>query len=753
EENRRKPLKILQKYIHGETAPGCVSMCGMCPSCVFAPKPPGFTQRLWKVSDDVKRRFVVELLLRCTNVQVLESMQSVLSVTSWTLFTYARSRRSASLQDYSCRSTTRALDGKPLGSKDMNEMWDWFSSSPNWIKSCYLCRVFSLCDTELLRMISNLINVLLVRQKRGFLPFKCKITEEKTQRRTVYLQKCLLGEHTLRRCQKVCRCWQYLAKQTLEEIKFRRNFQDQIKHLYQKLVVSRFIILFLFSQMKPFEAAYAKIKTKTVQMEERNIYCGAYFAKVLLNMFVEDPHRVVDYRGGTLMATGSKDRAVHLFYVASKTKVVSVMKGHVASIRAVLFNSVGVYSLFHPICRCWNLKTGRCEMVLYGHTGTISCLDIHADTLVSGAKDRTVKVWNLHTGKHFEKFNFKHPSGIRCVKISSTTVYSSCDRGLVKVWDMEEASLLRVRIFSVKCLFTDELHLLSGDFNGQVMAWSINSQAKECLMTFTHPKEVKSLALVYLRVVTGCADGKIRIFNFLTGDCLRDITAEAETGRILSVHFHDNSILVNTTSSVKLYQFAKVFWDYTDSREGGQDNLLAQGDAVSEKPAASLRKIPLTSVGADATAQDALPSQKMHDCGISINMECNARLRDSWGPHTPQDPLHSVPVMTSASSQNTTNTFSSRDVTTAPDTMKGHHSCSFSKQAQPHGAHTYTVIKRVGAFTTSAKEVLQAPECMLMRSLPNLQHCMKTRTSLPKINSFGPIQRAERIQAAHSDPR
>uniref|UniRef100_A0A3Q3JNP7 Uncharacterized protein n=1 Tax=Monopterus albus TaxID=43700 RepID=A0A3Q3JNP7_MONAL len=507
--------------LSGETAPGCVSMCGMCPSCVFAPKPPGFTQRLWKVSDDVKRRFVVELLLRCTNVQVLESMQSVLSVTSWTLFTYARSRRSASLQDYSCRSTTRALDGKPLGSKDMNEMWDWFSSSPNWIKSCYLCRVFSLCDTELLRMISNLINVLLVRQKRGFLPFKCKITEEKTQRRTVYLQKCT-GVKTLsifwfKGINRVSPTYANILEVPIP------TKDDEEVDIHPSVLKVNTSINF---------TAYAKIKTKTVQMEERNIYCGAYFAKVgcVLEFDREDPHRVVDYRGGTLMATGSKDRAVHLFYVASKTKVVSVMKGHVASIRAVLFNSVGVYSLFHPICRCWNLKTGRCEMVLYGHTGTISCLDIHADTLVSGAKDRTVKVWNLHTGKHFEKFNFKHPSGIRCVKISSTTVYSSCDRGLVKVWDMEEASLLRS---SVKCLFTDELHLLSGDFNGQVMAWSINSQAKECLMTFTHPKEVKSLALVYLRVVTGCADGKIRIFNFLTGDCLRDITAEAETGRIL----------------------------------------------------------------------------------------------------------------------------------------------------------------------------------------------------------------------------
>lgn len=37
------------------------------------------------------------------------------------------------------------------------------------------------------------------------------------------------------------------------------------------------------------------------------------------------------------------------------------------------------------------MKTDRCVMVLYGHTGTVNCLDVHADRLVSGAKDCIVK--------------------------------------------------------------------------------------------------------------------------------------------------------------------------------------------------------------------------------------------------------------------------------------------------------------------------------------------------------------------------
>uniref|UniRef100_A0A3B4XB73 F-box and WD repeat domain containing 10 n=1 Tax=Seriola lalandi dorsalis TaxID=1841481 RepID=A0A3B4XB73_SERLL len=788
-----------RETLESATCLGCLNMCGMCPSCVFAPKPPGSTPCVWKVSDEFRRRFLVELLLRCRNVQVLENIQNVLGVTSWTLFTYARSRGPTSPQDHPCRSTDRALDGKPLG-MDINEVWDWFSSSPDWMKSCYLCRLFSLCDSELLRMVANLTSVLLVRQKRGFLQLNW-----------------LLEEHTLRRCEKVCQYWQNLAKETMEEIKFRRHFQDQIKTMMK---VRYFYV-------KPFEAAYAKIKTKTVQMEERNVYCGAYFTKVLLNK--EDPHRVVDYRGRSFMATGSKDRAVHLFYVASETKAVSVMKGHIGSIRAVLLcedRDLVITASCDASIRCWSLKTDRCEMELYGHTGTVNCLDVHADRLVSGAKDCLVKVWNLQTGNRFEDFNFKHPSSIQCVKINTTTVYSSCDRGLVKIWDMEKASLLRVRILSVKCLFFDEWHLLSGDVNGQVMAWSVNCHAKECLMTFSHPKEVKSLTLVYLRVVTGCVDGKIRIFNFLTGDFCKFTFLSRIFFSLPSF-----SILVNTTSSVRLYQFAKVFWE---SAERSPGDVPAQDGSVSEKCAASLRKLPCTSFEADHKAQLASPSRKMHDCDskkperaelryhtrflftptkcqtqgkhaqkyvrsnsvilsekatcermkkrglhrpltrdsillrvsaiqraqctdeVSVNMECNAKLRDSWGPHMTQDPLHSDiqalkhrraktcdHILKRGASQTITNT----DVTTAPNTTRRHHHCLFSKETQTHTADTQRAIKRVGA-----KEGPQAPERILTTSLPNLEYGIKTATSLPKINPFGPIQREGVIQAGRRCP-
>ncbi|XP_008293454.1 F-box/WD repeat-containing protein 10, partial [Stegastes partitus] len=447
----------------------------------------------------------------------------------------------------------------------------------------------------------------------------------------------LLEEDALECCKKVCRYWQHLAQQTMEEIKFRRTLQSQIQAMTKRRstvvnpTYANFVevlvpmrdgetedIYSTDQKEKPFAAAYSKTKTKTVQMEERNVYCCAYFTKVLLSK--KDPHRVLDYRGGSLMATGSKDHLVHHIYVGSETKTVATMRGHVNSVRAVLLcedRGLVITGSYDQSIRCWSLKTDRCEMVLYGHTGTINCLDLHDDRLVSGSKDSLVKVWSLHTGKQFEDFNFKHVSPVQCVKISKTTVYSSCVQGLVKIWSMENASLLRVitaHSSSVKCLFFDEWHLLSGDSRGKVMAWSTNCDAKECLMTFNHPMEVKSLSLSYLRVVTGCVDGKICIFNFLTGGCLKEITAETETGQILSLHFNENSILVNTTSSVKLYQFAKVFWDYADSAPRDRDDLVSQDALVSEKSAALLRRFRFTSVGADDTAQVSSTTQKIYGC-------------------------------------------------------------------------------------------------------------------------------------------
>uniref|UniRef100_A0A3P8SDP4 Uncharacterized protein n=1 Tax=Amphiprion percula TaxID=161767 RepID=A0A3P8SDP4_AMPPE len=768
-----------------KTATECANLCGICPSCVFAPKPSGSSQSLWRVSDEFKRSFLVKLLLRCRNVQVLESVQSALCFTSWTLFTYGRSRSSAPPQDHFSCCSHRELDGKPA---DMNEIWKWFSGSPDWIKSSYLCRIFSRCDAELLRMISNLSSVLLVRHRRGFLQISfCFHANTRKDNKLIWILNVLPGSGNISSQHDVDSEDPALmvvpgSSKSVSGVGLYRDFIGCLPVHLSKRILGK----------------SAHISTAQV-LSANVVFCGGSALQSEGGcVFVsgrEDPHRVLDFRGGSLMATGSQDRLVNLLYVASETRTVATMRGHVGSIQVVLLcedRDLVITGSRDASIRCWNLKTDKCEMAFYGHTDTISCLDLHASRLVSGAKDYLVKVWCLDTGKQFEDFNFKHVSPVQCVKISKTTVYSSCVWGLVKLWSMENASLHRVitaHRSPVRCLFFDEWHLLSGDSSGKVMAWSTNCDVKDlCLMTFNHPKEVRSLTLVYLRVVTGCMDGKIRIFNFLTGDCLREITAETETGRILSLHFNDNSILVNSATSVKLYQFAKVFWDYADSAPGDRGDVATRNSLVSEKSPALIRRFPFTSGG---TAQVSSPNHNIHSCKsrkpgrtellyqtrlsekaasermmkrgphhpltrdyillkvnalqkaqcvdeVGINMERNARLRDSWGPQTTQDPLKErlpqhtddvlhrkvktcIPTMKQTISQNMTG----RNVSTAPATTRKH-----QPPIQPHSVNTHRPIKTVDGLIRSATVAPQTPDCMRSRSNP------KTGSSLPWINPF-----------------
>nr|XP_057934185.1 F-box/WD repeat-containing protein 10 [Doryrhamphus excisus] len=587
--------------------------CCMCPSCLFAPKATEHTQHLWKLSDESRRRFIVGVLLRCRSVPVLENIQTSLRLTTWNLLHYSRSKRQT-LPEFYAR-----LDKKAQPPPLVRNIWDWFDRSPDWVQIRYLCQLLLQCDPELLSMAKHLIGVVVAKLKQELeaiqhhqaskkdsanptptpAPVPSKLTSKVSRYRDFIsslpadlLKRILamLDEQTLKRCMKVCKHWKHLAGETMEEIRFRKAYMEQVDSMMKRYKgvqfvnpsYARIIDILVPAQdheeeagkgLKdwPFFGAYANVRTTTLRTEERNVYCGAYFSSVLLDE--EDPHRVVDYRGGPFLSTASKDRTVRLFYVATEAKHVALMKGHVGSIRVVLLcpeRELVITASCDSSIRCWSVRTDQCVLVLYGHSSTVNCLDVHADRLVSGAKDCTVKVWSLQTEKHLEEFNFKHRKSVRCVKITATTVYSSCDRGVVKLWDAEKATLLRVidaHRCAVRCLFVDRWHLLTADINGQVMAWSSRFDAKGCLMTFSHPKEVKSLTLNFLRVITGCADGKIRIFNFLTGECLRSILVEAETGRILSLHFSENNILVNTTSCVKLFHFAKVFWEYAEPAE------------------------------------------------------------------------------------------------------------------------------------------------------------------------------------------
>ncbi|KAM5135252.1 F-box/WD repeat-containing protein 10 [Mantella aurantiaca] len=327
-----------------------------------------------------------------------------------------------------------------------------------------------------------------------------------------------------------------------------------------------------YKDVKPgesVEAAYVDTETETVFLEERNVFCGSYNVLILTGQ--GDQHRVIHFDGGQLVAAGSTDRKVKLYNMVEMAQVPPLIHGHSGSIRVVrLCEERGfVFSAgFDLSIRQWNLHTGVCLRIFHGHMKTITCLEIQENLLVSGAKDGHAKVWNIATGKCLR--TFKHKDPILAVGIKDQIVISGCEKGLVKIWHNESAQLIKTLTGhqgAIKCLSFDQWHLVSGGADGYAIAWSVLGTFQKRLMTFRHPKEVMCLELLYLRVITGCADGKIRVFNFLNGDCLRVMRANSKADPVANMCIRDNRMVINVLTSIMIFQFEEVSWDYSQTSE------------------------------------------------------------------------------------------------------------------------------------------------------------------------------------------
>ncbi|XP_058025643.1 F-box and WD repeat domain containing protein 10B [Ahaetulla prasina] len=312
------------------------------------------------------------------------------------------------------------------------------------------------------------------------------------------------------------------------------------------------------------QKAYHGQETDTIKLEERNVFCSGYNVRILINSL--DSNRVIHSTAGRLLAFGSLDRKIRFLDIEKIKSVPPIFFGHAGSIRSLYLHEDRGFLLsgsYDLSIRMWNIRKGTCVKIFLGHKGNITCLDVCKTRFVSGSKDCTAKLWDMKTGRCVKTFT--HKAYVWAAKMNEVHIVSSCDKGLVKVWHAESYVLIKVlegHRGAVKCLSFDEWHLVTGSSDGYILAWSMVGKHKRCLMAFRHPKEVLSLAFIYLRVISGCADGKIRIFNFFSGICLRVMRGNSRGDPVVSFCILENRLLINAEGSVVLFQFEEVEWDH-----------------------------------------------------------------------------------------------------------------------------------------------------------------------------------------------
>ncbi len=324
------------------------------------------------------------------------------------------------------------------------------------------------------------------------------------------------------------------------------------------------------------KSAYTGYSTRNIIMEERNVYCGAYNVMVLKDEM--DLTRVVSTDGSRLVAMGNQSNKVRLINNETAQEENPCISGHAGSVRCLdlcVDRGFVVSGSYDTSIRKWSLETGKCQRIFRGHRDTVTCLKVHNDKVVSGGKDCMCKVWWLDDAKPRKCFRtFKHRYPITAVALGEDPLpevcITGCEAGRVKVWDMKTGKVIK-RLTGhqgpITAIKFDSWHIITGSRDGYALLWSARGDYSRCLTALRHPKGVLCLEFLYLRAITGSEDGKIRIWNMLTGQCLRIIRGNSRSDPVLDIIARGNMLTINTTRNLLVFNFEPVEYDYFNSEE------------------------------------------------------------------------------------------------------------------------------------------------------------------------------------------
>jgi WD40 repeat protein len=194
--------------------------------------------------------------------------------------------------------------------------------------------------------------------------------------------------------------------------------------------------------------------------------------------------------------------------------------------------------------RLWDVETGRCLKVFEGHSAGVWSVALSPDRkrAVSGAEDKTLRLWDVETGRCLKVFE-GHSESVLSVALSpdGKRAVSGAEDKTLRLWDVETGRCLKVfeghtnRVLSV-ALSPDGKRAVSGASDKTLRLWDV--ETGRCLNVFEgHTERVWSVALSpdMKQAVSGAEDRTLRLWDMETGRCLKVFEGHSEG--VMSVAF------------------------------------------------------------------------------------------------------------------------------------------------------------------------------------------------------------------------
>ena len=241
---------------------------------------------------------------------------------------------------------------------------------------------------------------------------------------------------------------------------------------------------------------------------------GKYELQNEIDIFDDFIYAVVVRKFGKGFAVACKDQKIFLLDAAGSPT--GVLSGHTGAVNALSESPSGSVLLsgsWDGTAIAWNCETQAIVHRLEEHSHAVCVLALDDDQFITGSQDKDIHIWS--GGKKQKTLTAAHKDIIRELKRYGEVSFLSCSNDeTVKMWSLDgelvnSYSGHTAFIFSI-CALADKGVFVSGSDDKTIKFWENDS----CRQTINHPSTVWSVRADSAGdIVTGCADGFVRIFS------------------------------------------------------------------------------------------------------------------------------------------------------------------------------------------------------------------------------------------------
>jgi len=241
-------------------------------------------------------------------------------------------------------------------------------------------------------------------------------------------------------------------------------------------------------------------------------------------------NKVIVNPAGTRAASCSSDYTVRIWDLATR-RCERQLLGHSDDAEDFAFvdDVTGVSASRDRRILVWDLRTGAIRHVME-HDKDVLALAFHDGRLFSSGDDKTLRVWDVATGRCLRVWGpFDHETDTCSIDAQRGRVILGCDDGVVRLFDVESGDLvtsLAAHSSGIKKVATARNgDFLSAAYDQKIIVWAGDTLEQRLVLDNVPTKWERSFTWSddATRIYAGTFDGTILEWDATTGRCLREL--------------------------------------------------------------------------------------------------------------------------------------------------------------------------------------------------------------------------------------